>query len=171
MVTVQGPAAVGPLGVTILDGTSGTPLGFHPVDPAALPAEVEFHGIPQGEHHVRLVRSAGQARHGYLDRVAVVVSAGGAQTTLSARVQDVKIKLNCPTDPDLVARTLFWLTRVDDLNWRPPLVPLTSVLAEPMLMSDREGLLRLRDLGPGRYALALTGLALEDGADPERSPQ
>jgi hypothetical protein len=171
-VTVLGPATTGLLGIAILDGGDGTPLGFLPVDPATLPAEVKFSEIPYGEQHVCLVRTASQARHGYLDRVAVAVppEAGlrAAQTTLSARVQDVKIKLSCPGDPDLVVRTLHWLTRSDDPNWRPPVALSTSVWVDPMLMTDGEGLLHLRDLGPGHYALVLTGLDVEGGVEPER---
>ena len=128
-----------------------------------MPAEVEFTGIPEGEYQVHLARSATEAAHGYLDRVAVVVPAGfqAGRPALSARVQEVHIQFLCPSDPRLVRHGLVSLTRVDDPHWHPPQRPLATALHDPMLMTDEDGLLHLRDLGPGRYALELTGLVGE----------
>ena len=104
------------------------------------------------------------------DRVAVELSparrAVGSRVTLSARVQDVRIQFIAADGPEqltLVANTVHVLARVGDDSWRPLRAVPASALDLPMLMTDRDGLLHLRDLGPGSYALELSNLELENG--------
>lgn len=169
VVMVEGPSPSGkPLGVAVLDGRDGRPLAFRSVDPEELPAEIELSGLPTGLHRVCLVRSAGHARFGYLDRAPVEVSAEhGARVTLSARVQDLLIQLVDSDDHErvtLVANTVHQLARVGDDDWRLLSALPASAAEPPSLMTNENGLLHLRDLGPGSYVLELSDLELEDGS-------
>ena len=169
-VRINGSARSGaPLGVAIFDGRDGLPLGYRAVDLSELPLEVTFTDIPEGDQLVCLVRSAALAKNSYLDRTSVAVSGDGpvTATTLSARLQDVRIQLLRRDDQGLVANTLHQLTRVDDPHWRPPLPVTADALEDPMLMTDADGRLHLTELGPGHYRLELLGLPAERGLEPE----
>lgn len=172
VVTLTGPTPLGrPLGIAILDGRDGRPLGFRAVEPDEFPGDVEMTGIPPGQHLVCLVRTADRARHGYLERVPIEVSPTqgppAGRATLSARVQDIRIQLIDADDHErtrLVAHTLHGLTRVDDDEWRPLSGLPSSATETPMLMTDADGLLHLRDLGPGSYVLVLSELVVDGGS-------
>lgn len=169
-VRVTGLARPGALlGIAILDGRDGLPLGYQAVDPSELPLEVVFPEIPEGDQQVCLVRSEMLAKIGYLDRTLVTVSGDQTvtATTLSARLQDVRIQLSYPEKKGPVANTLHQLTRVNDANWRLTSPVPADAFVDPMLMTDEHGLLHLRELGPGHYRLELLGLLAEPELEPE----
>lgn len=169
-VRVTGSARSGAtLGVAILHGRDGLPLGYRAVNPSELPLEVVFPDIPEGDQLVCLVRSEVHAVNGYLDRTLVAVSGDNpvTATTLSAQLQDVRIQLSFPGDEGPVANALHKLTRVNDPNWRLPSPMPSDAFVDPMLMTDADGLLHLSELGPGHYRLELLGLVAERGFEPE----
>lgn len=169
-VRVTGSARSGAtLGIAILDGRDGLPLGYRAVDLSELPVEVTFPDIPEGDQLVCLVRSEVFAVNGYLDRTSVAVSGDATvtATTLSARFQDVRIQLSGPDDEGPVANTLYQLARVNDRNWRPPSAGPADAFVGPMLMTDAGGLLHLRELGPGHYRLERLGPVDERVLEPE----
>jgi len=152
--------------VAILDAVSGAHLARSQLAARKLPFAVRFPDIPDGEHWAVLARHDSELRYAYLSRARLKrhARAGGRRVAaLRGQAHDLLVELASsdpnvdPADPPAMCRGVpVLLRRRNDPDWRYR-EPEGNGDSAWLLLTDKYGKIRLRQLGAGRYLLRAEG--------------